>query len=163
MARGEAGDETRLPPYGFRQLSEAFGPWGTVADGYVVARPTTAGGRIFAFATVIDNHVSGDPVFIPAERMAASAIPTPTPTPTATPTPTPTPTPGTGVVTGPGGTTIALPPGAASSGASVTLVAGDGATLPKAGETLVSTVVKTSVGGTGVAIGNGYVHRSRSR
>ena len=145
------GSDTRLPPFGFRQLSEAFAPWGAVADGYVVARPTTAGGRIFAFATVIDNHLSGDPIFIPAERMAASAIPTPGPTPT----PTATPTPGAGVIAGPGGTTIALPPETASSGASVTLVAGDGTTLPKAGETLVSTVVKTSVDGTGVAIGNG--------
>ena len=60
------GSETRLPPYGFRQLTEAFNAWGTTADGYVVARPTTSGGRIFAFATVIDNHVTGDPIFIPA-------------------------------------------------------------------------------------------------
>jgi hypothetical protein len=85
------GSETRLPPYGFRQLTEAFGTWGTTADGYVVARPTTSGGRIFAFATVIDNHATGDPVFIPAERMTASTLPTPTPTPTPTVTPTPPP------------------------------------------------------------------------
>jgi hypothetical protein len=139
------GEETRLTQHGFRQLSEAFATWGTVSDGYVVARPTTAGGRILAFATVIDNHVSGDPVFVPAARMAASAVPTPTPTPT----------PGATVVSGPGGTTMTLPPGTASSGASVALVAGDGSTLAKAGETLVSTVVKTSVSGDGIAIGNG--------
>ncbi len=139
------GEETRLPPHGFRQLSEAFATWGTVGDGYVVARPTTASGRILAFATVIDNHVSGDPVFVPAARMTASTIPTPTPTPT----------PGATVVTGPAGTTMALPPGTASSGASVALVAGDGSTLAKAGETLVSTVVKTNVSGDGIAIGNG--------
>ena len=139
------GDATRLPPRGFRQLSEAFADWGVVADGYVVARPVTPGGRIFAFATVIDNHVSGDPICVMAERMSASAGGTPPPTPT----------PGTGVITGPGGSTVVLPPGATSSGASITLVAGDGATLPKAGETLVSGVVKTNVSGTGVAIGNG--------
>jgi hypothetical protein len=147
------GSETRLPPYGFRQLTEAFQGWGTIADGYVVARPTTAGGRIFAFATVVDNHVSGDPVFVPAERMTASALPTPTPTPTATPTPTPTP--GPGVIAGPGGTTMTLPAGTGSGGGAVSLTAGDGRTLPSAGETLVSTVVKTNVTGSGVAVGNG--------
>lgn len=131
------GDATRLPPRGFRQLSEAFSSWGVVADGIVVARPVTAGGRIFAFATVIDNHVSGDPVCVLAERMAATALP------------------GTGVITGPGGTTVTLPPGATTSGAAVTLVAGSGSTLAKSGETLVSTVVKANVSGTGVAIGNG--------
>ncbi|HYN43948.1 MAG TPA: CARDB domain-containing protein [Thermoanaerobaculia bacterium] len=145
------GSETRLPPYGFRQLTEAFQGWGTIADGYVVARPTTSGGRIFAFATAIDNHATGDPVFIPAERMTASALPTPTPTPTATPTPTP----GPGVIAGPGGTTMTLPTGTGSGGEAVSLTAGDGRTLPSAGETLVSTVVKTTVTGSGVAVGNG--------
>ena len=82
------GSDTNLPPYGFRQLNEAFGPWGNQADGYAIVRPTTSGGAIFAFATVIDNHVSGDPVFIPAVRRTASATaptPTPSPTPTAPP------------------------------------------------------------------------------
>lgn len=90
------GGETNLPPYGFRQLDQAFSAWGTLADGYAVVKPLTAGGALFAFATVIDNHVSGDPVFIPAvRRTSGSTSPTPTPTrtPTATPTRTPAPTP----------------------------------------------------------------------
>lgn len=79
------GGETNLPPYGFRQLDQAFGAWGTLADGYAIVKPLTAGGALFSFATVIDNHVSGDPIFIPAvRRTASSASPTPTPTPTPT-------------------------------------------------------------------------------
>ena len=80
------GSDTNLPPYGFRQLDQAFGAWGTLADGYAIVKPTTAGGALFAFATVIDNHVSGDPIFVPAARRTASAT-TPTPTPTPTPPP----------------------------------------------------------------------------
>jgi hypothetical protein len=88
------GGETNLPAYGFRQLNEAFGAWGELADGYAIVKPTTAGGALFAFATVIDNHVSGDPVFVPAVRRTAGATsPTPTPTRTTGPTPTRTPTP----------------------------------------------------------------------
>jgi hypothetical protein len=79
------GDETRLPPYGFRQLDQVFAPWGTIADGYAVARPVTPGGRLFAFATVIDNHYSGDPIFVPAARVARVAAPRLTPTPTPRP------------------------------------------------------------------------------
>lgn len=130
------GSETRLPPYGFRQLTEAFNVWGTTADGYVVARPTTSGGRILAFATVIDNHVTGDPVFIPSERMAASSVPTPTPTPTVTPTPG-----GSGTYTeigrgtiGPaggtlsaGGLTISVPSGAFGAPATLVVTRGDAA------------------------------------
>ena len=37
------GTETTLPPYGFRQLDQAFGAWGTLADGYAIVKPTTAG------------------------------------------------------------------------------------------------------------------------
>jgi hypothetical protein len=84
------GGDTNLPPYGFRQLDQAFGAWGTLADVYAIVKPVTSGGALFAFATVIDNHVSGDPVFIPAVRRTAGAT-QPTPTPT-TPLPTPTPT-----------------------------------------------------------------------
>ncbi len=142
-------ERTRLAPYGFGQINAVFGAWGSAIDeGYAVVRPVTAGARFFAFATVIDNHLTGDPVFVPATRLAATALP-------GTPTPTPTATPGTGVITGPGGTTVTLPPGATTSGGTVTLTSGDGSTLAKAGETLVSTVVKTNVSGTGVAIGNG--------
>jgi hypothetical protein len=142
-------ERTRLAPYGFGQINAVFGAWGSAIDeGYAVVRAVTAGARFFAFATVIDNHLTGDPVFVPATRLAATALP-------GTPTPTPTATPGTGVITGPGGTTVTLPLGATTSGATVTLVAGSGSTLAKSGETLVSTVVKTNVSGTGVAIGNG--------
>lgn len=87
------GGETNLPAYGFRQLNEVFGAFGTVTDGFAVVRPSTAGGKVLAFATVIDNHNSGDPVFIPADRMASASSPTPTPGPTSTPTRTPTATP----------------------------------------------------------------------
>lgn len=87
------GGETNLPAYGFRQLNEVFGAFGTVADGWALVRTTTPGGRFLAFATVIDNHSSGDPVFIPAERVASSTAPTPTPTATPTRTPGPTPAP----------------------------------------------------------------------
>ena len=82
----KSGSETNLPPYGFRQINEVLGAWGTVADGYAVVRTTTPGGGLIAFATVIDNHYSGDPIFIPAAKVSASTTtPTPTPAPTATP------------------------------------------------------------------------------
>ena len=78
------GGDTNLPPYGFRQINEVLGTWGTVADGYAIVRTTTPGGGLIAFATVIDNHYSGDPIFIPAAKVSGSGA-TPTPTPTATP------------------------------------------------------------------------------
>ena len=89
------GADTSLPAYGFRQLDQVFSAFGTVADGWALVKTTTPGGRLLAFATLIDNHNSGDPVFIPAERTAPVAAPTPGPTatPTRTPTRTPTPTP----------------------------------------------------------------------
>jgi hypothetical protein len=86
------GTETNLPPYGFRQLDQVFSAWGSVADGYAVVRTTTPGGGLFAFATVVDNHNSGDPIFVPAMRLASSGLP-----PTATPTPTVTPATGSSV------------------------------------------------------------------
>lgn len=145
------GDATRLPPRGFRQLSEAFADWGVVADGYVVARPVTPGGRIFAFATVIDNHVSGDPIFLMAERMSASGSGTPTPTPTATATPGP----GTDVVTGPGGTTFTLPPGARTTGGTPSFSPSDGSDLTGPSETLVSPAVTVALTGPEPMVGDG--------
>jgi len=69
------------------------------AIGSEVASACNAGGRFFAFATVIDNHLTGDPIFVPAVKMASSGLPSPTPTPSPapglTPTPTRTPTPPT--------------------------------------------------------------------
>ena len=82
------GGDTNLPPYGFRQLNEALRDWGAFPDAWAVVKPTTPGGALFAFATVIDNHVSGDPIFVPAARRASSS-PAPTPTPTTAPSPTP--------------------------------------------------------------------------
>ena len=87
------GAETSLPARGFRQLNEAFAPFGSVADGWALVKTTTPGGRLLAFATVIDNHSSGDPIFIPAARGTPAASPTPGPNPTPTPTRTPTPGP----------------------------------------------------------------------
>ncbi len=89
------GADTSLPAYGFRQLNEVFASFGTVADGWALVKTTTPGGRLLAFATIIDNHNSGDPVFIPAARGTPVTAPTPGPTatPTRTPTRTPTPTP----------------------------------------------------------------------
>jgi hypothetical protein len=91
----KSGSDTHLRGYEFRQLNEAMGSWGAVADGYAVIKPVTAGGKVWAFATVIDNHNSGDAFFMPAAKKAAGGSnPTPTPTlpaPTATPTRTPTP------------------------------------------------------------------------
>ena len=88
------GADTALPAYGFRQLDQVFAPFGTVADGWALVRTTTPGGKLLAFATLIDNHNSGDPVFVPAARAAPVAAPTPGPTATPTRTPTRTPTPG---------------------------------------------------------------------
>lgn len=89
------GADTSLPAYGFRQLDQVFSAFGTAADGWALVKTTTPGAKLLAFATLIDNHNSGDPVFIPAERTAPVAAPTPGPTatPTRTPTRTPTPTP----------------------------------------------------------------------
>jgi hypothetical protein len=159
---------THLRAYEFLQINGIFGEFTDwLEDGYVVLRTTTPGGRFFAFATVVDNHLTGDPIFIPAVRMAGSTVPpTPTPTPTGTvpPTPTPTrtptatatPTPPPGdVVTGPGGTSIALPTGGRTPGAAVTITTGNGAALAKTGETLVSTVIGIGVGGEGSTTGAG--------
>lgn len=80
----KSGSDTNLPAYGFRQLNEVLGEWGTVADGYAIVKTTTSGGGLIAFATVIDNHTSGDPIFIPAAKASGSTTaPTPTPTPSS--------------------------------------------------------------------------------
>ena len=44
-----------------------------LADGYAITRTTTSGGRFFAYASVVDN-ATGDPIFIPAQAAASSAI-----------------------------------------------------------------------------------------
>ena len=64
-----------LPPYGYHQFDGILAPWsGTpVADAYAIVRCTAAGGRFFAYASVIDNR-TGAPVFIPAARYSPPAM-----------------------------------------------------------------------------------------
>ncbi len=67
-----AGDETRLRPYEFKQLNALIGRYtASCADAHAVLRTTTAGGSFYAFASVVDNHTSGDPIFVPAIRIGA--------------------------------------------------------------------------------------------
>jgi len=56
-----------LPAHGYRQENKVFRKVTTdaVYDGYVVLSTTTAAGRFFAYASVVDNR-SGDPITIPA-------------------------------------------------------------------------------------------------
>jgi hypothetical protein len=69
-----SGADTRLRPYEFRQLNALFGRFtASCADGYAVVKTTTPGGRLFAFASIVDNHASGDPIFIPATRLAGGS------------------------------------------------------------------------------------------
>jgi len=59
-----------LPPFGYQQLNRVFASVtpGDVADGYAVVRTTTAGGRFFAYASVVDN-LTGDPIAITAVKV----------------------------------------------------------------------------------------------
>ena len=59
-----------LAPYEYRQITKMFlsAGAGTVVDGYAVVRTTTVGGRLLAYASVIDN-LTGDPIFVPAQRI----------------------------------------------------------------------------------------------
>lgn len=68
----KSGSDTNLPPYGFRQLTQIFSAWGNVADGYAIVKTTTSSGRLIAFASVIDNHNSGDPIFVPAVTLSGA-------------------------------------------------------------------------------------------
>ncbi len=56
-----------LPAYGYRQENKVFRKVtaDAVYDGYAVLSTTTAAGRFFAYASVVDNR-SGDPITIPA-------------------------------------------------------------------------------------------------
>jgi len=60
--------EHDLDAYEFIQIDKAFegATSHVVADGVAVVRTTTAGGKFFAYASVIDN-VTGDPVLVPAQ------------------------------------------------------------------------------------------------
>ena len=167
----KSGSETRLRGYEFRQLNEAMAEWGTVDDGFAVVKPVTSGGKLYAFATVIDNHSSGDAFFMPAMKKAAGApAPTPTvPVPTATPTPGPTATPTPGAtpaptptpapestINGPGGSTLSLPRGSGATGMTVSLSAADIAPLLRGSETAVSSAVKVSLTGHEPLLADGY-------
>ena len=59
----------RLMPYEYRQLTRVFEnvTSSAVVDGYAVVRTLTDGGRVLGQASVVDN-LTGDPVFVPAER-----------------------------------------------------------------------------------------------
>ena len=131
-----------LRAYEYQQIDKVFErvTGSAVSDGYAVVRTSTSGGRFFAYASVIDNR-TGDPIFIPATATARGTTP-----------------PSGDVVTGPGGTTITLPSGGRTPNTPVTITTGNGADLPKSGETLVSTVIKVNVGGEGVSTGaSGYL------
>lgn len=56
-----------LPPYGYHQFDSVLAPWAgaPIDDAWAVVRCTTAGGRFFAYASVVDNR-TGAPIFIPA-------------------------------------------------------------------------------------------------
>lgn len=60
-----------LPAYGFHQFNQPGAVYGPLDDFYAVVRPSTSGAKILAFATVVDNHVTGDPIMIPAMRMTS--------------------------------------------------------------------------------------------
>jgi hypothetical protein len=85
-----------LRAFEYKQIDRIFARVtpAAVGDGFAVLRTTTTGGAFFAYASVIDNR-TGDPIFVPAQRVAGAAPPRPTPgpTPTVTPTVGPTPTP----------------------------------------------------------------------
>ena len=60
-----------LAPFEYRQVANVFGAVtdSDVPAGYAVVRTTTEGGRFLAQASVVDN-ATGDPVFVPAQRVS---------------------------------------------------------------------------------------------
>ncbi len=71
------GTVTRsLRPFEHRQLNDIFHLAGAddVPDGYVVARTTSDGGRLLAYASVVDNG-TGDAVFLLARPDGADEVP----------------------------------------------------------------------------------------
>ena len=65
---------TLLAPYEYRQVTRVFerATSDPVPDGYLVVRSLTGDGRFLAQASVVDA-ITGDPVFVPAERMVSPA------------------------------------------------------------------------------------------
>ena len=99
------GADTQLRPFEYKQIDRIFErvTSGIVLDGYAIVRTTTSGGAFFAYASVIDNHRSGDSIFIPAFRLSrGSSQPTVTPTRTTTGAPPKTSTPTATATTGAG-------------------------------------------------------------
>jgi hypothetical protein len=62
---------TLLDPFEYRQITRVFekATNDAVADGYLVLTTNTEGGRFLAQASVVDA-ITGDPVFVPATRLA---------------------------------------------------------------------------------------------
>lgn len=60
----------------YRQLNKVFEmvTSGKIDGGFLIVRSNTTGGRLFAFASIVDN-VTGDPIYVPAVVMAASGSP----------------------------------------------------------------------------------------
>ncbi len=82
-----------LGPYMYTQIDRIFEQvtQSDVSDGYVIVETLTPGGKLFAYASVVDNR-TGDPIYIPA-ILIGDGGPNPTPTPTWTsPGATSTPT-----------------------------------------------------------------------
>ncbi|MEE4271264.1 MAG: hypothetical protein V2I67_06305 [Thermoanaerobaculales bacterium] len=65
-----------LEPYEYLQVGNVFSrvTSSDVPNGYAVVRTTTEDGRFLAQASVVDN-ATGDPVFVPAQRLLAGAGP----------------------------------------------------------------------------------------
>jgi photosystem II stability/assembly factor-like uncharacterized protein len=65
--------DTGLRPYSYHQIDKVFEKVTSspVSNGFALIRASTAGGRFFAYASVVDNR-SGDPIYIPALRAATS-------------------------------------------------------------------------------------------
>jgi hypothetical protein len=65
------GKRTRtLDLWGYHQVNDIFdkvAPGVVVNDGFAVVRTTTAGGRFFTYASVVDNATS-DPVYVPGQK-----------------------------------------------------------------------------------------------
>jgi hypothetical protein len=63
-----------LKPFEYLQIGNVFGrvTSSDVPNGYVVVRSTTEDGRFLAQASVVDN-ATGDPVFVPAQRLLSGA------------------------------------------------------------------------------------------
>lgn len=176
-----SGADTQLRAWEYKQIDRIFErvTGGGVEDGYAIVRSRTAGARFFTYGSVIDNHRSGDSVYIPAFRLTrGGSVPTPTPTPTRTPTgatrtPTRTPTgptpTATRTPTGPTPTMTATPTATApivvSPGAMMSDVTSSlgriGTTSPSL-DSLVSTALTTGVPALiDLAVAGNPVSRSR--